>query len=433
MPGFSGASKPSTPGAYPAVRSMLVTNPRYTARMLTVREASARIRAAIRPLPAEIVAIDAVLGRFLARDVIAGRALPPWDNSAMDGFAVRVKDVPGTLPVAGTIAAGHAPGMELAPGTALRIMTGAPLPRGADAVVIREDVREDVDDRGDIAHIAVTARPGENIRRAGEDVTPDATVLRAGTRLGPGEIGLVAALGHAIIEVGRRPRVAIMSTGDELVGVDTTPGPGQIVNSNAHALAAQVRQAGGVPVHAGIAPDRPDTLIAMLKKGLHADVLLTSGGVSAGDFDHVKAAFADAGVKMDFWKVAMKPGKPLAFGVAETGTPVFGLPGNPVSSMVVFELFARPALLAMQGAAVVDRPRASVVLAAPYPKKAGRAHYVRATVERKGDVLQAAPLARQGSGMLSSMIGVQALIELDKDQGDVAEGQRAPALLLETI
>jgi molybdopterin molybdotransferase len=408
---------------------MLTTIPGYTARMLTVREASARIRAATAPLPAEIVAIDRALGRFLAQDVVAGRVLPPWDNSAMDGFAVRSRDVPGVLPVAGTIAAGHSPGAVLAPGTALRIMTGAPLPAGADAVVIREDV----DDRGDSAAIAVSARPGENIRRAGEDVTLGSAVLSAGARLGAGEIGLLAALGNAVITVGRRPRVAIMSTGDELVGVDVTPGPGQIVNSNAHALAAQVRQAGGVPIHAGIAPDEPGLLVAMLKKGLQADVLLTSGGVSVGDFDHVKDAFMDAGVSMDFWKVAMKPGKPLAFGVTDAGTPVFGLPGNPVSSMVVFELFARPALLAMQGAGAVDRPRVDVVLDLPYRKPPGRAHYVRARLERRGDTLHAAPLARQGSGMLSSMVGVHALLELDKDTGDVAPGQRVPALLLENI
>lgn len=397
--------------------------------MLTVAQASARIRAAVQPLPAEIVAIDRAFGRFLATDVVAGRTLPPWDNSAMDGFAVRAADVPGTLPVASTVAAGHAPDAKLAPGTAIRIMTGAPLPAGADAVVMREDA----DDRGDSVAIALSVRPGENVRRAGEDVAPGDVVVGAGTRLGAGEIGLLAALGHAVVKVRRRPRVAIMSTGDELVGVDVVPRPGQIVNSNAYALAAQVREAGGEPIHAGIAPDNPNTLVAMLGTGLQADVLLTSGGVSVGDFDHVKAAFADAGVTMDFWKVAMKPGKPLAFGVTADVRPVFGLPGNPVSSMVVFELFARPALLAMQGAAEVDRPRARVVMASAYAKKPGRAHYVRATLERDGDTLRAVPMAKQGSGMLSSMVGVHALVELDKDSAGVAAGERAPALLLRAV
>lgn len=401
--------------------------------MLTVSQASSRVRAAMHALPAELVHIDDAWGRVLAGDITADRSLPPWDNSAMDGFAVRAADVPGTLPVTGTVAAGHAPGVTLAPGTALRIMTGAPMPAGADSVVIREDVREDAGDHGAQVYFAEAASPGQNVRRAGDDVRAGEVVLRAGTRPGPGEIGLLAALGHVTVRVCRRPRVAILSTGDELVSVDLVPGPGQIVSSNAHALAAQVREAGGLPVHAGIAPDEPRALVRMIRAGLDADVLLTSGGVSVGDFDFVKAAFAEAGVTMDFWKVAMKPGKPLAFGVTEQGTPVFGLPGNPVSSMMVFELLVRPALLTMQGAAVVDRPRVDVVLDAAYGKRPGRAHYPRAALRRDGDVLHAHLHARQGSGMLRSMVGVDALVEIDRDLGDVAAGTRLPALLLRAV
>ena len=397
--------------------------------MLTVSQASSRVRAAMSVLPAEVVHIDHAWHRILAADITADRSLPPWDNSAMDGFAVRAADVPGTLPVSGTVAAGHAPGMTLAPGTALRIMTGAPMPEGADSVVIREDV----DDGGEQARFAEPASPGQNVRRAGDDVRAGEVLLRAGMRPGPGEIGLLAALGHVTARVRRRPRVAIVSTGDELVSVDMVPGPGQIVSSNAHALAAQVREAGGLPVHAGIAPDDPATLVRMIRAGLDADVLLTSGGVSVGDFDHVKAAFAEAGVTMDFWKVAMKPGKPLAFGMTDRGTPVFGLPGNPVSSMMVFELLVRPALLTMQGAAEVDRPRVEIVLAGAYRKRPGRAHYPRAAVRRDGDVLHAHLHAKQGSGMLSSMVGVDALVEIDRDLGDVAAGSRLPALLLRAV
>lgn len=400
--------------------------------MLSVSQAMARVLEAVatpRPCASELIAIEHALDRFLATDIIAGRALPPHDNSAMDGFAVRARDLPGTLPVRGTIAAGDAPGRQLPPRSAWRIMTGAPMPRGADTVVIREQA----DDRGDTVHIEGSARPGENVRRAGEDVALEDRVLDAGTRVGPGEIGLLAALGQATVTVYRRPRVAILSTGDELVGVDVTPGPGQIVNSNAYALAAQVREAGAIPVPMGIAPDRLEPTIELLRRGTSADVLVTSGGVSVGDYDHVKDAFSQAGVTVDFWKVAMKPGKPLVFGRTASGTPVFGLPGNPVSSMVAFELFVRPALLAMQGAIITERRRAPVALRDGYRKTPGRAHYVRARLERDGDVLVATPVPKQGSGMLSSMIGIDALLEIPAERGDVPAGARVSAILLGTV
>lgn len=404
--------------------------------MLTVAQALARVLAAVRPAsPAsgELVHIDDAWGRVLAHAVTATRALPPWDNSSMDGFAVRSADLPGTLPVAGVVAAGHALDAVLAPGTALRIMTGAPMPAGADAVVIREEAEVLGPPPGDRVRFAAPAAPGANVRRRGEDVTVGEPVLRAGVRLGPGELGFLAALGHAAVRVARRPRVAILSTGDELVGVDVPPRPGQIVNSNLHALSAQVREAGAEPVNAGIAPDvpdGPDGLVARIQAALAADVLLTSGGVSVGDFDFVKDAFAAVGVDMDFWKVAMKPGKPLAFGTTSAGGLVFGLPGNPVSSMMCFELFVRPALLALQGAIEVERPRAPVVLTAAYAKQPGRAHYLRAALRRQGDILLAHPHPKQGSGMLSSMIGVDALVEIPAERGDVAAGTRLDALLL---
>lgn len=377
-----------------------------------------------------MVSIDAALGRVLVAPVTSGRALPPWDNSAMDGFAVRAAALPATLPVAGTIAAGDAPDVALPPGAVLRIMTGAPVPRGADAVVMREDV----DDRGTEAVFGEPAEVGQHIRRAGEDVAVGATVVEGGVRLGPGEIGILAAIGCARIEVARRPRVAILSTGDELVDVDVRPAPGQIVNSNAYALAAQIRQAGGEPVHRGVAPDRREAIVTAVRAALAgADALVTCGGVSVGDYDFVKEAMDEVGVGLDFWKVAMKPGKPLAFGVTPEGKPVFGLPGNPVSSMVVFELFARPALLAMQGARVTERPIVPVVLEHGYRKQAGRAHYVRAVLRRDGERLIATPYGKQGSGMLSSMVGVDALVEIAAEAENLAPGATAPALLLEAV
>lgn len=411
--------------------------------MLSIAQAQERILRTVRPRPSELVAIDRALGRYLAADVVARRPLPPYDNSAMDGFAVRIADLPGELRIAGTIAAGHPVADEVAPGHAWRIMTGAPTPEGADAVVIREDV----DDRGDVVAIPQSVSEGQHIRRLGEDVAVGECVVPAGTRLGPGEIGVIAALGHAAISAHQRPRVAIMSTGDELVGVDVTPGPGQIINSNAYALAAQVREAGGVPIANGIAPDRQDDTVAMLRRGLQADVFMTSGGVSVGEFDIVRSAFQEVGVELDFWKVAMKPGKPLAFGVADTGTLFFGLPGNPVSSMVVFELFARPALLAMQGATRTERPRVRVTLTRPYRKRPGRAHLVRARVRRVPPAesnaesasghayerLEATPLSKQGSGMISSMVDIDALVEFPAEAGDTPAGAQLSAILLRAV
>lgn len=393
--------------------------------MLSAVEAYTRIAARIPLMSAESVVLRDAQGRVLAAPVVAGRQLPPWDNSAMDGFAVRAADLPGELPVVGTIAAGAAPDVVLPPGAALRIMTGAPMPAGADTVVMRENV----DDRGDTA-VFPAERAGRDVRRAGEDIALGDEVLHTGDELGPGELGVLAALGFARVDVARRPRVGVLSSGDELVEVDVEPRPGQIVNSNAYALAAQVREAGGEPVMLGIARDDTDEMVAKVREGLALDFLVTSGGVSVGDYDFVKPAFERAGVPLEFWKVAIKPGKPLAYGLAPSGAPVFGLPGNPVSSMVVFELFVRPAIRAALGAREVQRPRAPVVLTTDYRKQPGRAHYVRAALRRDGGELHATPNARQGSGMLRSMLGVDALIELPIEHGDARAGDRFEALLL---
>ncbi len=400
--------------------------------MLSVAEASRRILESVRALGPEEVALRESRGRILAQAIRAERPLPPWNNSAMDGFAVRTADLAGApveLPVAGSVAAGARPGEPLAPGTALRIMTGAPIPRGADAVVIREDT----DDRGGSAHFAAPARAGDNIRRAGEDVAPGSDVMQPGIALGPGDIGLLAALGRARVPVGRRPRVAVLCTGDELCPLGTEPAPGQIFSSNEHALIAQVDEAGGEVAYAELVPDDRAATEAALTAALSCDVVVTSGGVSVGDHDHVREALAGAGVTIDFWKVAMRPGKPVVFGLAPGGALCFGLPGNPVSSLVSFELFVRPALLAMQGASAVQRPRAEVILAGPARKNPGRAYYLRAALHRRGDALEADLHGKQGSNMLSSLVGVDALVELAAELGDMAAGARCPALLLRAV
>lgn len=378
-------------------------------------------------LGAEAIALDDACGRVLAADVIAARALPGFDNSAMDGYAARSAELPGTLPVAGVVAAGAPRARPVPPGAAVRIFTGAPLPAELDAVVIQEDARAE----GDRVTLPA-APPGDHVRRAGEDLAIGARALAAGTRLQPWDLGVLAALGVARVPVARAPRVALIATGDELVGVETAPGPGQLVDSSMHALGALVREAGGRADRLGIARDDPAEIRRMIEEAATYDAVITTGGVSVGDRDHVHAALAEAGVALELWKVAMKPGKPFSFGLRGR-TPVFGLPGNPVSTVVGFELFLRPALLAMQGAAALERPRAPVRLPGGYRKPAGRAHYLRARVERAGEGLIAHPHPKQGSAMLSSLIGANALVELAAELTEVPPGGAAPAILLEAV
>jgi molybdopterin molybdotransferase len=297
-------------------------------------------------------------------------------------------------------------------------------------VVILEDAQVD-GDRVTLPAAAV----GDNVRRAGEDVATGERALPAGLRLDPGALALLAALGLPTVLVAWRPRVAILATGDELVDVSDELEPGQIVDSSAHALIAAVRAAGGEPSYLGVVRDQRTTVAEALADALEHDAVITTGGVSAGAHDHVKGALEDAGVTLELWKVAMKPGKPLAFGVAERGrsraTPVFALPGNPISTMVAFELFVRPALLAMQGAAQIERPRAPVHVAEGYRKPAGRAHYLRARVERDGERLVAHLHPKQGSAMMSSMIGAHALVEVHAEVTEIAPDGLATAILLE--
>jgi molybdopterin molybdotransferase len=395
--------------------------------VLSVSDAARSVVERMPRMPAERVDIGTACGRVLAEDIVATRALPGFDNSAMDGYAARSADLPATLPIAASIAAGElAPGEVPARSTA-RILTGAPLPPGADTVVMQEDATRDGD------RVALPASPpGENIRRAGEDIAIGDTVLRAGTRLSPWDLGVLAALGVDRVPVAQAPRVAIISTGDELVDIATTPLFGQLVDSSSYALAALVSEAGGRPQRIGICRDDLAALTGAIGAALACDAVITTGGVSVGDRDYMHAALDRAGVQLALWKVAMKPGKPFSFGMRGE-RPVFGLPGNPVSTIVAFELFLRPALLAMQGATVIDRPRVPVALPAGYAKPAGRAHYLRARVVRDGGALVAHPHAKQGSAMLSSLVGCNALVEIAADATAVAPGAIVPAILLEPV
>jgi len=397
--------------------------------MLSVRQAQARILAKVHRLPEERVDTVSAFGRVLASPVIAKRDLPPVDNSAMDGYAVRAVDVPNAdaeLPVRGIVAAGDRPGLHLEAQSAVAIMTGAPLPHGADAVILREDAIA----QGDRVRFSEVARVGQHVRRSGEDVSVGQEVIAAGSRLGPGELAMLASQGLATVAVIRRPRVSIVCTGSELCPLGQEPEAGQIISSNEHALAAQVEAAGGVIVRRTLVGDELAAIEAALADALaDSDVVVSSGGVSVGDFDHVREALGAVGVATDFWKVAMRPGKPMVFGTSRAGAPLFGLPGNPVSSMVSFELFVRPALLALQGARVLYRPRIQVSLASPVSKRPGRTLFVRAALDTTGAQVLAHPHSKQGSGMLSSLVGVDALVEIDADQGDQAAGAVLPAIL----
>ncbi|HTL36859.1 MAG TPA: gephyrin-like molybdotransferase Glp [Kofleriaceae bacterium] len=397
--------------------------------MLSVEEAAKTVSSRIQRLPVEKVSLHAARGRILAENIVASRYLPSFDNSAMDGFAARAAELPATLQVVAKIAAGQMLSDPLPERVAVRIMTGAPVPQGLDTVVIQEDAKVEG------GKVTLPAAPvGDNIRRAGEDIAAGEIAVRAGERLDAAELGLLAALGITDVPVARAPRVAIIATGDELVSAGTEPGPSQIIDSSAHALAALIPGCGGVPNYIGIAKDDPGTMAALIASAMNHDVVITTGGVSVGDRDHVRAALRAAGVELELWKVAMKPGKPFSFGVnGARNVPVFGLPGNPVSTFVAFELFVRPALLAMQGAAVTNRPRAPVRLSRGYRKQAGRTHYLRAKIVRNGEHLVANPHPKQGSAMLSSLVGCNGLVELPADATEILPNTVVPAILLDAV
>jgi len=382
--------------------------------MIRPEEAIRRILDIVSPLPLERVGILQTLGRVLGEDIFAGRDIPPKNNSSMDGYALRSSDTKGAswkkpvvLRVLEDIPAGSIPRCTITPGTAARIMTGAPLPEGADAVLRMEDTEKN----GGSVRIFVEVEKDHDVRFAGEDVRNGELILPRGCVVRPPEVGMLASLGRAFVSVYQRPIVAILATGDELVDIDEPVSPWKIVSSNSYSLAAEVLQCGGIPLQIGIARDNREDLVAKFRAALRADLIVSSGGVSVGDYDLVKDVMKDVGNRMDFWRVAMRPGRPLAFGIIE-GVPVFGLPGNPVSSMVSFEQFVRPTILKLAGKTKIHRRIAKAILQEDVPKKEGLKYFIRGIVNRKGGGLVASTTGEQGSGILKSMVRANALIVL---------------------
>ena len=389
--------------------------------MLRLEAALSRVLEGIACLDSEEVPLAEAHGRFLSDDVIAPRAIPPWDNSAMDGFALRAEDVehtPHALQVLETIPAGGVGTQVVVSGTCSRIMTGAPMPSGADSVIMVEQTRM-LD--ANTVELTAPVRLGQNVRLAGNDVSPGTTVLSAGRRLDPAAVGLLSSLGMAQVSVVRRPVVAILSTGDEVVEAGQPLGPGRIYSSNTHSLMGQVLEAGGLPVDCGNAPDAPEELLKYLQRCLVGDLIVTTGGVSVGDFDFVKEAYEALGSDLDFWKVAIKPGKPLAFGQIG-GKPAFGLPGNPVSCMVNFTEFVRPAIQRMLGAQRGFSPVVDACLLAGISKKPGRALLSRVALQMRDGQICAAPFSNQSSGALSSMVAADGLALLNVENDGLEEG-----------
>ena len=380
--------------------------------MLSVQEALDRILRHVPPGATERVPLSQALGRVLAETVVSAIDLPTWDNSAMDGFAVRAADLPGRLRVLETVAAGAVPRFHVEKGTATRIMTGAPVPAGADAVMMVEDSEGE----GEEVSFRHAPREGQHIRRKGSDLRAGTAVLQPGTVLGAGALGLAAAVGVPSLRVVVRPRVGILSTGDEVVETGYPLEPGQIWSSNSRSLAALVEQAGAIPVDLGIVRDDPEELKAAFREGLRCDILLSTGGVSVGDFDYVKEVLEELGVVMDFWKVWMKPGKPLAFGSIGS-RPIFGLPGNPVSCMVNFLQFARPMIRKMLGDPRPFLPVLRARLEAPIKRRPDRPELLRVSLRHDGEQLWARAVGgHQGSGNLAAMAEARGFVLADAEE-----------------
>lgn len=404
--------------------------------MLPVEEASARILAGVEPLASERVALLDALGRVLASPVASPITIPAWDNSGMDGYAVRAADVesaseaqPVTLEVLETVAAGAFPSRAVSAGTATRIMTGAPVPDGADSVVRVEDT-----DAGDLRVTITSSRDAQrNIRHRGEDILSGVTVMDAGETVGPAQAGVLAAVGAATVEVHRRPRVAFLATGDEVVDLDRfgeVLDGRKIVTSNSYTLDAMIRAAGGVPLNLGVARDDPGELRARIGSAIGCDLLITSAGISAGEYDYIRPVLAELGVKLDVWRVRMRPGAPLGFGRLGR-MPWIGLPGNPVSTMVTFELFVRPMLRRMLGHTRIFRKAVPVTLAEPVETSVPRTHFLRASLSAGDDgALTARLTGPQGSGILTSMALANALLVLPHDRQHFEAGEKLRAIPL---
>jgi molybdopterin molybdotransferase len=400
--------------------------------MLSVEEARDQILQHIRrALPSEEVPLTSANGRTLAVDAFAVEELPAFANSGMDGYAIRSMDTSGATPdsraglrLVGEVPAGHVYTGTIGPGETVRILTGAAVPAGADSVIAQELTEVS----GDMVWALAETPASANIRPAGDDVALGDLVVSKGSELGPAEIALLAALGIHPVPVTRRPRVAILSTGDELAALGETPAPGQIRESNAFYLAAAVEKAGGLPVLLGVARDRADEIRGRLQAAGSCDLILSSGGVSVGDYDLVKQILSEEGT-IHFWRVRMRPGKPLAFGLLGD-TPLLGLPGNPVSAAVTFELFGRPAIRKLLGSRQLERTKVDVVLEGEDIERADRRHFVRARLSSRDGMLVATTTGSQGSHRLSSLVGADALLVVMEGEGSVRAGDHLEALLL---
>ncbi|MFA5843847.1 MAG: gephyrin-like molybdotransferase Glp [Coriobacteriia bacterium] len=403
--------------------------------VMSVEEARELVFARVARLAQERVLLLEALGRVLAEDAVSDIDVSPFDNSAMDGYAVRAQDTAGapvTLRVVEHIAAGDSPTVALGTGEVSRIMTGAPMPDGADAVVMVERTEPGEADGGAGGTVRVLhgAEAGDHVRRRGEEVLAGDVVLRAGEVIGPAAIGLLASTGHAEASVFRRPRVAVLATGSELVDVAETPGPGKIRDSNSYSIAAQVLAAGGVPLRYPVVTDDPGvTREAFLRAAGEADFIVTSGGVSVGDFDYVKPVLEEIG-ELAFCKVAMRPGNPQTLGSIR-GVPFFGLPGNPTSTFVGFEVFVRPALRLMQGFASLDRPRTTARLAHDVRKKQDRRYYMRASLLRIADGFEVSLAGSQSSALLTAAHRGNCLMVLPEGEGSYSEGALVDCIRLD--
>ncbi len=392
--------------------------------MISVDEALKIVLDSVNSLESETVETKDSYGRVLAEDVYSDCDIPAFDYSAMDGYALRYSDTKGASPasprslkIIGELKAGGEFSGIIREGEAVKIMTGAPIPDGADAVIMIEDTQRE----GDMVAILKEVEDGENIRMVGEDVRKGSLIIKKGTRIRGAHAGMLAALGRVGVKVAKRPRVAILATGDEVINIGDEMRPGKVRNANAYSLSCQVVSAGGIPVNMGIARDNPDELKSKLSLCLQYDVVLTSGGVSMGEYDLVKNILLEMGMEQKFWKIAMRPGKPNLFGSIE-GKPVFGLPGNPVSSMVGFELFVRPAIFRMLGQGLDDMIEVEAYLEEDIKKKKGLRFFIRAQTRwEKGRYVTRAT-GPQGSGILSSMVIANSLMILPEDSEFIKKG-----------
>lgn len=402
--------------------------------MMSVEEALERILGEIHPLPATQVPLAEATGLVLAEDVVAREDMPPFANSAMDGFALRSQDSqprdgkPPRLHVTGGVAAGYVASQAVKEGTAMRIMTGAPIPPGADAVIQIELTNYDGPESTWVEVLEPVAQ-GNNVRPAGEDMRKGQTILDRGCEIGPWEIGILATLGRAMVPVTRRPQVAILATGDEVIDIDQPLRPGKIRNSNSYLLEAAVRRAGAQPIRLGIARDTIESLREKFSQAIGSDLIITSGGVSVGDFDLVKNIMTEQG-EINFWRINMRPGKPVAFGHIGS-TPLLGLPGNPVSSAITFELFGRPLLRKMLGHTRLLRQQIDVTVADGVGEIAMRRHYVRARIEWRDGRFVAHTTGNQGSNITTSLLNANALVIVPEGGVEIKPGDTAKAMMLD--